>query len=119
MPNLGKINPTRGGIILPPFTHKIGQKTMKGSAFLNSFQTKHNHTTGALKVSAHCSVPIRWNYKGKKIAFMEMIIHSAQEECYFYYIIPTEEPENMHGYEHCAEKYSKYLCSKSSILCLF
>lgn len=71
--------------------------TMKGSAFLNSFQAKHNHTTGALKVSAHCSVPIRWNCKGKKIAF----IH---EKCYFFYIIPTEEPEIMHGYEHCAEK---------------
>lgn len=47
-----------------------------------------------------------------------MIIHSIQEEYYFYCIIPTEEPEIMHGYEHCAEKYLKYLCSKPSILCL-
>lgn len=49
---------------------------------------------------------------------MEMIIRSVQDEYYFYCIIPTEEPEIMHGYEHCAEKYLKYLCSKPSILCL-
>jgi len=39
---------------------------MRGSAFLNSFQAKCNHVTGALKILAHISVPIRWNYKGKK-----------------------------------------------------
>lgn len=37
--------------------------------------------------------------------FIEIIIHSVEEEHYFYYTIPAEEAGTMHGYEHCAEKY--------------
>lgn len=92
---------------------------MKRNTFLSGFQTKGYHTIGALNVSAHCSAPMIRTYEGERIAFTEMIIHSAQEECYFYYIIPTKEPESMHGYKHHAEKYSKYLCSKPYVLYLF
>lgn len=76
MPNLGKISPTHEGLILPIFILKIGEK-MKGtffntiilkdeSTFFNNFQAKSKHTTGALNISALCSVLIRWNYKRKK-----------------------------------------------------